>query len=94
VCACPKPQFWEKHLVNQFDSSLNQRYRAYISTFCFFRERFDLNSEQFLRVLRVTEFLAEGCSQGLENIGVKETPMFVAETTGAWTFSQTATDEC
>jgi len=40
------------------------------------------------------EFLAEGCSQDLENLGVKKTPMFVAETTGAWTFSQTATDEC
>jgi len=53
-----------------------------------------VDSEQFLRVLGVTEFLAEGCSQGLENLGVKETPMFVAETTGAWTFSQTATDEC
>jgi hypothetical protein len=30
----------------------------------------------------------------LENLGVKETPMFVAETTGAWTSSQTATEEC
>jgi len=50
--------------------------------------------EQFLQVLRVTEFLAEGYSQGLENLGVKETPMFVAETTGAWTVSQTASDEC
>jgi hypothetical protein len=30
----------------------------------------------------------------LENLGVKETPMFVAETTRAWTFSQTATEKC
>ena len=41
-----------------------------------------MDSEQFLRVFRVTEFLAQGCSQGLENLGVKETPMFVVETTG------------
>jgi len=94
VCACPKPQFSEKHLVNQFDSGLNQRYRAYISTSCFLRERFDVDSEQFLGVLTVTEFLAEVCCQGLENLRVKETPIFVEETTGAWTFSQTATDEC
>ena len=94
MCAWPKPQFWEKHLVNQFGSGLNKRYRAYISTSCFLRERFDVDSEQFLRVLRVTEFLAEGCSQGLENLRVKETPMFVAETTRARTFSQTATEEC
>jgi len=36
VCACPKPQFWEKHLVNQFDSGLNQRYRTYVSSPAFF----------------------------------------------------------
>jgi hypothetical protein len=79
VCL-PKPQFWEIHLVNQFDSGLNQRYRAYISTSCFLRERFDVDSEQCYRVFfRVSEFLAEGCSQALENLGEKETPMFVAD---------------
>jgi hypothetical protein len=41
-----------------------------------------VDSEQFSRVFRVTEFLAEGCSQGLENLGVKETPMFVAKPLG------------
>jgi len=94
VCACPKPQFWQKHFVNQFDGGLNQRYRAKISISCFLRERFDVDSDQFSRVFRVTEFLAEGCSQGLENLGVKETPMFLAETTEARTFSQTATNDC
>jgi len=41
------------------------------------------DEKQFSLVFRVTEFLAEGCSQSLENLGVKETPIFVAETTGA-----------
>jgi hypothetical protein len=45
-----------------------------------------VDSEQFLRVFRVSEFWAEGCSQGLQNLEVKETPMFVAETTGTWAF--------
>jgi hypothetical protein len=53
-----------------------------------------VDSEQFSRLFRVTEFLAEGCRQGLENLGVKQTPMFVAKTTGAWTFYHTATEEC
>jgi hypothetical protein len=83
VYTCPKPRFWEKRLVNQLDSGLNQRHRAYISISCFLRETFDVDSEQFSQVSRVTEFLAEGCSQGLENLGVKETPVFLAETTGA-----------
>jgi hypothetical protein len=37
-----------KHLVNQFDSGLYQRYRVCISTSWFLRERFDVDSEQFL----------------------------------------------
>jgi hypothetical protein len=94
MCAWPKPQFWEKHLVNQFGSGLNKRYRAYISTSCFLRERIDMDSEHISRVFRVTEFLSKGCIQCLENLGVKETPNFLEETTGAWTFSQTATEEC
>jgi len=90
VCACPKPQFWQKHFVNQLDG----RDIGRISISCFLRERFDVDSEQLSRVFWVKEFLGEGCSQGLENLGVKETSMFVAEATGARTFSQTATDEC
>jgi hypothetical protein len=53
-----------------------------------------VDSEQFSRLFTVTEFLDEGCSQGLENLWMKETPMFVAETTGAWTFPGAGTDEC
>jgi len=53
---------------------------------CFLRERLDVDSEQFSRVFRVTEFLAEGCIKGLENLGLKETPMFVAKITGAGLF--------
>jgi hypothetical protein len=45
-------------------------------------------------VFRVTEFLGDGCSQGLENLGPRKRPMFLAETTEAWTFPQTATEEC
>ena len=45
-----------------------------------------MDSEQFSRVFRASEFLAEGFSQGLENLGVKETPMFVSETTGVGLF--------
>ena len=93
MCAWPKPQFWGKHLVNQFDGGLNQRYRAYLSTSSFLRERLDVDSEMFSRVFRVTEILAEGCSQRLENLGVKETTIFVPEITGACAYFQTANEE-
>jgi hypothetical protein len=45
-----------------------------------------VDSQQFSRVFRVTEFLVGGCSQGLKNLGVKETSMFLAETTGSLDF--------
>ena len=41
-----------------------------------------VNSEQSTRVFRVSEFLAEGRSQRLEDLEVKEPPMLVAKTTG------------
>jgi hypothetical protein len=86
VCACAKTQFWEKHVVDQFYSGLNHIYRPYISTSFFPWEMLDVDSELLLRVLRVTELLRKGCSQRLENLGVKETPMFVAEATGPGLF--------
>jgi len=92
VCACQSLNFGRNILsISLTVVSIRDIGRICIS--CFLREKFVVDSEQFSRVCRVTEFLAEGCSPGLENLVVEETPMFVAETTGAWTFSQTATDE-
>ena len=52
-----------------------------------------MDSEQFSRVVRVTEIMNEGYSQRLENFRVEETPMVVVQTTDAWTFTQSASEE-